>query len=182
MSQLPATASQTAGPYWHLIDFPEWADLLRPGGPNAGYAKGERITLTGRITDGDGAACGDAMVEIWQADPDGAYEAGFHGFGRAATDAEGRFRFHTVKPGAVKGRGNATQAPHITLTIFARGLMQHLVTRLYFAGEALNETDPVLAQVPAARRGTLIAQRTAPGEWTLDIRLQGEGETVFLAV
>lgn len=182
MGTLTATASQTAGPYWHLIDFPEWAHLLREGGPNAGYAKGQRITLTGRITDGDGAPCSDAMVELWQADPEGAYEAGFHGFGRAATDKDGRFTFTTVRPGPVKGRGNATQAPHVTLTIFARGLMQHVVTRLYFAGEALNATDPVLGQVPEARRGTLLARETAPGVWTLDIRLQGEGETVFLAV
>jgi protocatechuate 3,4-dioxygenase, alpha subunit len=179
---LPATASQTAGPYWHMIDFPEWADLLREGGPNAGYDKGERITLTGRVTDGGGAPCTDAMVEIWQADPEGEYESGFHGFGRSATDADGRFRFITVKPGPVKGRGNATQAPHVTISIFARGLLQHVVTRLYFAGERLNETDPVLNQVPAARRSTMIARPDGEGVWSLDIRLQGENETVFLEV
>ena len=83
-----ATASQTAGPYWHMIDFPEWADLLRADGPNAN-ASGERITLTGRITDGDSAPCSDAMVEIWQADPEGRYDGEFHGFGRCATDANG---------------------------------------------------------------------------------------------
>lgn len=177
-----ATASQTAGPYWHLIDFPEWADLLRANGPNAGFTGGERIILTGRITDGDGAPCSDAMVEIWQADPEGSYEGAFHGFGRCATDAEGRFRFVTVKPGPVRGRGNATQAPHVTLTLFARGLLTHLTTRLYFAGEALNATDPVLAAVPEARRGTLVAQPVGGGEWRLDIRLQGENETVFLEV
>ena len=177
-----ATASQTAGPYWHLIDHPEWADLLRPDGPNAGFAGGERILLTGRVTDGDGAPCGDTMVEIWQADPDGSYDGAFHGFGRCATDKDGRFRFVTVKPGPVRGRGNATQAPHVTLTLFARGLLTHLTTRLYFAGEALNATDPVLASVPAARRGTLVAQPAGGGEWRLDIRLQGEGETVFLEV
>ncbi len=182
MSSLPATASQTAGPYWALIEFPGWADLLRPGGPNAGYDKGERITLTGRVTDGDGAPAADAMVELWQADPEGSYESGFHGFGRSATDSDGIFRFATVKPGAVKGRGNATQAPHITLTIFARGLMRQVVTRCYFAGEALNEADPVLNAVPAERRGTLVARPAGPGEWRLDIRLQGENETVFLEV
>jgi protocatechuate 3,4-dioxygenase alpha subunit len=181
-TRLVATASQTVGPYWALIEHPEWADLLRDGGPNAGYDKGERITLTGRITDGDGAPCTDAMVELWQADPEGGYDAGFHGYGRSNTDAEGRFRFATVKPGPVKGRGNATQAPHVTLTIFARGLLQHLVTRLYFAGETLNETDPVLNQVPEARRGTLVAQAKGQGVWNLDIRLQGENETVFLEV
>lgn len=177
-----ATASQTAGPYWHLIDFPAWADLLRADGPNAGFTAGERILLTGRITDGDGAPCSDAMVEIWQADPEGRYEGEFHGFGRCATDAEGRFRFVTVRPGPVRGRGNATQAPHVTITIFARGLLTHLTTRLYFAGEALNATDPVLLAVPEGRRGTLVAQPLGAGEWRLDIRLQGEGETVFLEV
>jgi protocatechuate 3,4-dioxygenase, alpha subunit len=178
----PATAHQTAGPYWHMIDFPEWADLLRADGPNAG-AQGERVTLTGRITDGDGAAVVDGLVEIWQAGPDGAYESGFHGFGRCATDGEGRFRFTTVKPGPVPGLGNATQAPHITITLFARGLMRHVVTRAYFQGETLNATDPVLAMVEdPARRATLVAKPAGDGVWTLDIVLQGEGETVFLDV
>lgn len=174
-----ATASQTAGPFWHLIDVPAWADLLRADGPNAG-AGGERITLAGRITDGDGAAVGDAMVEIWQADAEGRYDGAFQGFGRCATDAEGRFRFTTIKPGPVAGRGNALQAPHVALSIFARGLLAHVTTRLYFAGEALNATDPLLALVPEARRGTLIAREAEPGLWTLDIRLQGADETVFL--
>jgi protocatechuate 3,4-dioxygenase alpha subunit len=171
-----ATAHQTAGPYWHLIDFPEWADATRFG------AEGRRITLTGTIRDGDGSLVTDAMVEIWHADPAGRYDAEFQGFGRCRTDAEGRFRFTTLKPGPVPGRGNTMQAPHVQIAIFARGLMQHLITRLYFAGEALNETDPLLARVPAARRPTLIARETAPDTWTLDIRLQGEGETVFFEV
>jgi protocatechuate 3,4-dioxygenase alpha subunit len=178
---MSATASQTAGPYWHLIDFPAWADLLRQDGPNAGIA-GERITLTGRITDGDGAPCPDAMVEIWQADPDGSYEGAFHGFGRCATDAAGTFRFTTLKPGPVRGKGNAFQAPHVAIAIFARGLLKQLVTRLYFAGEALNEQDPILAAIAPARRGTLVAQPDGAGTWRLDIRLQGENETVFLEV
>jgi len=177
----PATASQTAGPYWHMIDFPAWADLLRAEGPNAGAA-GERITLAGVITDGAGAVVPDAMVELWQADPKGSYDGAFHGFGRCATDAQGRFCFMTLKPGAVPGPGNSTQAPHITLTIFARGLMSGLVTRAYFAGDARLAEDPILARVPETRRGTLIARPTGQGEWQLDIRLQGEGETVFLTV
>lgn len=176
-----ATASQTAGPYWHLIDFPAWADLLRADGPNA-KAEGERIVLAGRVLDGDGAPCTDTMVELWQAGPDGLYDGAFHGYGRCATDAAGEFRFVTLKPGAVRAEGNAFQAPHATLTLFARGLLRQLVTRLYFAGEALNEQDPVLAMVPAARRGTLVARPDGPGTWRLDIRLQGEGETVFLEV
>lgn len=178
----PATAHQTAGPYWHMIDFPEWADLLRADGPNAG-AQGERITLTGRITDGDGAPVVDGLVEIWQAGADGQYEAGFHGFGRCATDNDGRYRFTTLKPGPVPGLGNATQAPHITVTLFARGLMKHVVTRAYFEGEALNAADPVLAMVgDPARRATLVAKLAGGGVWTLDIVLQGAGETVFLDV
>jgi protocatechuate 3,4-dioxygenase alpha subunit len=177
-----ATASQTAGPFWHMIDFPEWADLLRADGPNAGAA-GDRIILTGRITDGDGAVVPDAMVEIWQAGADGRYDSGFHGFGRCATDADGVYRFVTLKPGAVAGPGNSTQAPHITIAIFARGLMAGVTTRAYFAGDALLADDPVLALVQQARRSTLIArEQDEAGIWRLDIRLQGEGETVFLAV
>jgi protocatechuate 3,4-dioxygenase alpha subunit len=122
------------------------------------------------------------MVEIWQAGPEGSYDGAFHGFGRCATDRDGGFRFTTVKPGPVRGRGNATQAPHVTISIFARGLLTHLTTRLYFAGEALNATDPVLLAVPEARRATLVAQPAGDGTWRLDIRLQGEGETVFLEV
>jgi protocatechuate 3,4-dioxygenase alpha subunit len=176
-----ATASQTAGPYWHLIDFPEWADLTRANGPNAGIA-GQRVELVGRITDGTGAPVVDGMVEIWQADPKGSYDEPFHGFGRAATNELGEFRFVTLKPGPVPGRGNATQAPHIMVSIFARGLMRQLVTRAYFAGEPLNETDPLLSAVDPARRGTLVATNTGGDVWRMDIVLQGAGETVFLEV
>ena len=176
-----ATASQTAGPYWHMIDFPEWADLTRADGPNADIA-GERIVLTGRITDGAGDSCPDAMVEIWQAGPDGSYDGGFHGFGRCATDGDGVYRFVTLKPGAAQGLGNQVQAPHVVISVFARGLMSQVITRIYFAGEALNETDQVLNLVPEARRGTMVARPAGLGEWRLDIRLQGEGETVFLEV
>jgi protocatechuate 3,4-dioxygenase alpha subunit len=176
-----ATASQTAGPYWHMIDFPEWADLLRAGGPNAGAA-GERIILTGRITDGDGAAVADAMVEVWQAGADGRYDGDFHGFGRCATDGDGVYRFVTLMPGAVAGPGNSTQAPHIVIAIFARGLMAGVMTRAYFAADPRLEDDPILAMVPAARRATVLARQEQPGTWRLDIRLQGEGETVFFAV
>lgn len=176
-----ATSSQTAGPYWHLIDFPEWADLTRPDGPNAGI-RGQRVELVGRITDGTGAPVADGMVEIWQADPAGCYDEPFHGFGRCATTEAGEFRFVTLKPGPVPGRGNAMQAPHIMVSIFARGLMRQLVTRAYFAGEALNETDPLLNAVHPARRGTLMAAPTGGDVWRLDIVLQGGGETVFLDV
>lgn len=176
-----ATASQTAGPYWHMIDFPEWADLLRADGPNASAA-GQRIVLGGRITDGTGAPVPDAMVEIWQADPEGRYGSAFHGFGRCATDAQGQYRFVTLKPGVVPGPGNGSQAPHVTISIFARGLMRALVTRAYFAGDALLADDPILALVPEARRASMLAQRAGGEEWRLDIRLQGENETVFLDI
>ena len=175
MDPLIATASQTIGPFWHLISHAEWADLTRFG------AAGERITLTGQITDGAGAPIPDACVEIWQSDPPA--DEKFPGFGRTRSDEQGKFQFTTIRPGPVAGRGNAQQAPHIVIAIQARGLMQALVTRAYFAGEALNATDPVLGLIAdPARRATLIAQAEGAGVWRLDIRLQGEGETVFLAV
>jgi protocatechuate 3,4-dioxygenase alpha subunit len=168
-----ATSSQTIGPYWHLIYHPEWADLTRFG------ADGERIVVSGTVTDGAGAPVTDACVELWQSDP--AASAAFPAFGRCATDAAGQFRFVTLKPGPVAGRGNALQAPHLAVTLLARGILIGLRTRIYFAGEALNETDPLLASIDdPARRATLIARPDGPGAWRLDIRLQGEGETVFL--
>jgi protocatechuate 3,4-dioxygenase alpha subunit len=172
---MPSTASQTAGPFWHLLQDTGWADLTRFG------AEGERIVLTGRIVDGGGAPVTDACVEIWQADPPASDR--FQGFGRAGTDADGRFRFVTLRPGPVRGRGNAQQAPHIAVQIFARGLLRGLATRAYFAGEALNATDPLLASIEdPERRATLIAQADGAGAWRLDIRLQGEAETVFLDI
>jgi len=189
---LVASAHQTAGPYWHLVDFPEWADTTRHFA-DAIPEGAERVILTGTVTDGDGAPVTDALVEIWHADPAGHYpdQAGdptaFQGYGRCATDKAGRFRFTTLKPGPVPvgphARANAMQAPHVALALFARGLLQHLSTRLYFEGEALNATDPLLNAVPEARRGTLIAKAAAGGgTWTLDLRLQGENETVWMAV
>ncbi len=172
---MPATASQTIGPYWHLLEDKDWADLTRFG------ATGERIVLTGQVIDGGGSPVADACVEIWQADPPTSDH--FQGFGRAGTDRNGVFRFVTLKPGPVQGRGNAQQAPHIAIQIFARGLLRGLSTRVYFAAEALNETDPLLASIEdPARRATLIARPDGPGAWRLDIRLQGEAETVFLDV
>lgn len=182
--QAIATASQTAGPYWHLIDHPEWADLLRADGPNAGLHAAP-IELTGLVTDGAGMPVTDALIEIWQADAEGRYDGAFHGFGRCATDQAGRYRFVTLKPGPVPaaGGGNAPQAPHVALSIFARGLLRQLFTRLYFEGEPLNGTDPLLNAIPEPeRRATLIAKPDAEGRWVLDLRLQGEGETVFLEV
>ncbi len=173
---MSATSSQTIGPFWHGLAHPEWADLTRFGGD------GERITVAGVVTDGLDQAVTDACVEIWQSDPAAGEQ--FPGFGRCATDAEGRFRFTTYKPGATPTLpgGNSLQAPHLALTIFARGLLHHLCTRFYFEGEALNETDPLLSTLSLADRATLVARHEGEGAWRLDIRLQGEGETVFLDV
>ncbi len=169
------TASQTIGPYWHIIEDKALADLTRFG------AEGERIELTGRVLDGDGNPCSDACIEIWQTDPPSSET--FPGWGRANTDASGTFRLTTLKPGPVAGRGNTQQAPHIAICILSRGLMHHLVTRAYFQNEALNETDPLLVSIEdPAQRATLIAIPEAAGVWRLDIRLQGENETVFLDV
>lgn len=175
-----ATPSQTIGPYWHLLLDPSWADLTRFGA--AGVAGAEVITLTGRITDGSGAVVSDACVEIWQASP--PVTAKFDGFGRSATDAAGMFRFTTLRPGPVPGvpGANVQQAPHVALTILARGITKALMTRIYFAGDAGHDTDPVLCLVPPDRRATMVARQAAPGVWHLDIALQGDGETVFLDV
>ena len=173
---MSATASQTIGPFWHGLAFPEWADLTRFGGA------GERITVAGVVTDGAGQPVTDGCVEIWQPDP--APADTFPGFGRCATDAEGRYRFTTYKPGPVPTSpgGNSLQAPHLAVTIFARGLLTHVCTRFYFEGEALNQSDPLLSSLPAADRATLVAKREGDSAWRLDIRLQGEGETVFLDI
>ena len=169
-----ATASQTIGPYWHLIDDASWADLTRFG-PEGG----ETIVLQGLIRDGEGAPVADAAVEIWQSDPPASDQ--FTAFGRSRTDGDGLFRFVTLKPGPVAGLGNAQQAPHVAVSIFARGLLQAVRTRLYFENEPLNETDPVLSLIEdATRRRTLIARKVAADTWQLDIRLQGEDETVFM--
>jgi protocatechuate 3,4-dioxygenase, alpha subunit len=168
-----ATASQTIGPYWHLIEDPTWADLTRFG------ADGEKIVLTGTVTDGSGNRVSDAAIEIWQTSP--AASENFPAFGRCRTDADGAFRFTTLMPGPVAGPGNAQQAPHIAIAIFARGLLKALTTRLYFQDEPLNKTDPVLSLIEdTARRRTLIARPVGPNAWTFDIRLQGENETVFM--
>jgi protocatechuate 3,4-dioxygenase alpha subunit len=168
------TASQTIGPYWHLLEDPSWSDLTRFG------AQGELITVEGHVYDGAGAPMTDACVEIWQASP--ASSEIFPGFGRAATDAQGKFSFRTIKPEAVPGPGNAWQAPHLAVTIMARGLLLHVGTRLYFEGEPANAQDPILALVEPARRATLLARQKAPGVWHLDVHMQGEQETVFFEV
>jgi protocatechuate 3,4-dioxygenase alpha subunit len=190
--RLVPTASQTAGPYFSIgLVHPEWGDLTA-----GGKAAGERIRIEGRVLDGDGPVA-DALVEIWQANAAGRYahaedrqakplDRHFRGFGRSATDKEGRYRFLTVRPGPVPGWGNTLQAPHVSIAVFARGLLKQVATRLYFPGEKLNDTDPVLNLVEDLRRGTLIANEAAQDGgvklYCFDIVLQGERETVFFDV
>ena len=183
-----ATASQTVGPYFSIGFEPLYrADIA---GPNV---KGERIRLRGRVYDGNGAPVPDALLEIWQANAAGRYnhpedsrdlplDPGFLGFGRVATDAAGGFEFSTVKPGCVPGPDGKPQAPHLLMSVFMRGILKRAVSRVYFEGEPANADDLVLSCVPPPRRGTLLARAEGPGIWRWDVRMQGDGETVFFAV
>jgi protocatechuate 3,4-dioxygenase, alpha subunit len=169
--------------------FPEAHYVLNLSSPT-GTPEGEVIEITGCVYDAKGAIVPDAMIEIWQANAAGRYaslddtreevalDPHFIGFGRASTSAEGIYRFRTVRPGRVPGPGNSLQAPHIAVSVFARGVLKRLATRIYFSDGEGNDVDPVLNVVPAARRATLIAERRDAG-WWLDIRLGGENETVF---
>ncbi len=183
--------SQTAGPFFHL-GLTTTRSVLRIAESGA---ERERVSLTCRLLDGDGNPVNDAMIEIWQADANGKYnhpddtqertaDPSWFGFGRAATGEDGSCRFETIKPGRVAGPGNALQAPHLTLAIFARGMLKQLYTRVYFAGDASNGGDPILALVPLPRRETLLAQPDEAGSesWKFDIHLQGDQETVFFDV
>ncbi|MEI5664910.1 protocatechuate 3,4-dioxygenase subunit alpha [Bosea sp. CCNWLW174] len=196
---LKESASQTAGPYVHIGLAPGAAgfDIYRQelgqiiAGPDV---PGERIRVEGLVYDGTGAPVKDILLEAWQADANGIYPhpedprhaevaAGFRGWGRIITDFDsGLWSFETIKPGPVRGRNNRVMAPHISLWLVSRGINIGLNTRMYFDDED-NSADPVLGLVEQEnRRRTLIAKRTAPGVYRFDIRLQGEGETVFLDV
>jgi protocatechuate 3,4-dioxygenase alpha subunit len=185
MGALGPTPSQTVGPFFSCgLARRETVELAPPG------VSGERVTVEGRVIDGDGVGVADALLELWQANAQGRYahpedtqdrplEPAFRGFGRVSTDGNGRFRFTTIKPGPVPGLGGAMQAPHIAVSLFARGLQRRLVTRLYFPGNSLSE-DQVLARVPLERRQTLDArQGEGPGALVWDVVLQGPDETVF---
>lgn len=200
---LPETPSQTAGPYVHIGLAPGAAGFSIFGrelgqdiaGP---HAAGERIRVEGHILDAAGAPLRDALIEVWQANAAGIHphpddpraaeaEAGFRGWGRVLTDFDtGLFGFDTVKPGAVPGPGGRMQAPHLSFWIVARGINLGLHTRMYFADEAAaNDVDPVLGLIEqTGRRATLIAAREggAPPVYRFDIRLQGDGETVFFDI
>lgn len=181
----PTTPSQTVGPFFAL-------GLPWDGGPHAvGPGTPGAITLFGVVRDGAGALIPDHLIETWQADPDGRFAdlhgyggpsrlAGFRGWARCGHETgDGSFAIVTVKPGPVPGPGGAAQAPHLAVALFARGMVEHLFTRVYFADEPeANAADPVLAGVPAARRPTLLAE-PVPGGYRWDIRVQGPGETVF---
>jgi len=164
--------SQTIGPFFHFCLTADSA-LGSLAGPDA---KGERIRLRFRLLDGDGAPVPDGMLELWQADTAGQYG----GFGRLATDSDGVCLFDTVYP----GRAPDGKASHISVSVFARGLLDRLCTRVYFEGDPALDGDPVLALVPEDRRQTLIARRDAEdrAQWNFDIRLQGEQETVFFDI
>ncbi len=188
---LVPSPSQTVGPYFHL-----GLTTKRSVGWLAGPdAKGERVRLICRVFDGDGVPVPDAMIEVWQANADGKYDhpedtrekaldPAFHGFGRMPTTQDGSCVFETIRPGRVPGRDNALQAPHLNLSIFARGLLKRLVTRVYFASAVANQEDPVLALVPVGRRNTLMAHPDPEhsGVWYFDIHLCGDQETVFFDV
>jgi protocatechuate 3,4-dioxygenase, alpha subunit len=184
---LPATTSQTVGPFFQLGCAPLYrTELAGPG------VSGERVIIQGRVLDGDGQAVPDAVLEVWQADASGEYaqrvgldakagEGAFFGFGRIPTDANGNFHFSTIKPGCVGAPDGTRQAPHILVSVFARGLLTRLVTRIYFPEEPLNESDFVLSKVEAGRRGTLMAKPVSGSselrEW--NVILQSADETVF---
>lgn len=178
---LGATASQTVGPFFHLAGNMDLGCVARPGVP------GERIRLTCRVFDGDGVPVPDALIELWQADSHGIYgDPAFGGFGRLASDENGVCVFETVRPGRVAEKDGVlhtkTQAPHINLIVFARGLLKQLYTRIYFAGDPFNEHDAILAMIPTERRATLIAQAASSDTWTFEIHLCGDRETVFFDI
>jgi protocatechuate 3,4-dioxygenase alpha subunit len=182
---LQQTTAQTFGPYFH-IGLRPIAIAIPAGAP--------KIVIRGRVTDGDGKPVGDAAIETWQADPAGKYPSqppegsalgasNLGALGRVPTDADGRFEIVTFKPGRVAAPDGAPapalQAPHLLVCIGLRGLLKHLVTRMYFPGDAGNGEDVVLNLVQPDRRATLIARAAAPGELQWDIVLQGPNETVF---
>ncbi|MGH9682538.1 MAG: protocatechuate 3,4-dioxygenase subunit alpha [Candidatus Acidiferrales bacterium] len=183
----PSTPSQTVGPFFHLA-----LQKLERNDIAASATSGERITIRGRVLDGDGAGVCDAMLELWQADATGDFPepAGVRevseskrsrGFGRVFMDANGGFEFTTLKPGRVSGPHGILQSPHIVVMVFSRGLLKPLLSRIYFPDEPSNEEDHILNLIPRERRGTLVARRRHGAgnvlEW--NVILQGDAETVF---
>ena len=187
---LQATTWQTVGPYFHI----GLARLYEAevAGENI---RGQRIQVRCRVVDGDLLPIPDAVVEIWQANADGKYahpddtqdtpqEPGFRGYGRIPTDENGCLQFSTIKPGAVPGPDGKLQAPHLLVNVMMRGLLKGLVTRMYFADEPLNATDPILLLVDPARRATLLLNPVPgrPDVFAWEIHMQGDHETVFFEI
>jgi protocatechuate 3,4-dioxygenase alpha subunit len=176
----PLTPSQTVGPFFGIgLPYEKGNELVEPATAGA-------VRIEGQVIDGNGDPVPDALIEIWQPDQRGSFRTTASGkatgFGRSRTDSEGVFSFTAVKPGATPAPDGRRQAPHLNVTVFARGLLRHLVTRMYFPDEVqANQDDPVLTQVEPERRQTLIAEN-AGGLLRFDIRLQGERETVFFAI
>jgi protocatechuate 3,4-dioxygenase alpha subunit len=184
----PTTPSQTVGPYFAIgLPWERGPFAVPEDTPGA-------IRIVGTVYDGAGNAVPDALIETWQADAEGRFAdlhgyggpselTGFRGYARSGEeDGDGSFEIVTIKPGTVPGLEGATQAPHIDVSVFARGMLHRCVTRVYFADEVeANASDPVLARVPEDRRSTILAEPVEAG-YRFDIRLQGEGETVFFAV
>ena len=184
------TASQTVGPFFHLelIDHGSLGQMAGEGAP------GPRVRLHCRVLDGDGVPVPDAMIELWQANAEGKYDhpedmqakqvdAAFHGFGRLPTSDDGTCTFDTIKPGRLPCPDGRPQAPHINVSVFARGLLKRLTTRIYFGGDPANDEDMVLALVPAERRHTLMARMdSTDSSWRFEVRLCGDNETVFFDV
>ena len=184
---LPETPSQTIGPFFAVgLPWPDGPDVVPAGTPGA-------VLIGGQVVDGAGDPVPDALVETWQADPDGRFAhpddpsgpatSGFRGFGRCATDADGRWAIRTLKPGPLPVPGGGVEAPHLNLSVFARGLLNRLVTRVYFPDEAdANAADPLLASIAdPAVRARLVAVADGDG-LRFDIHLQGTQETPFLAI
>ena len=186
MSEL-LTPSQTVGPYFSMrLPFPEGPYVVPADKPGA-------ITIYGRLIDGAGDPIPDGLIETWQADPDGRFahpddprgpvpdgDLAFRGFGRCPTGRDGTWKIVTLKPGALPFGDGRTEAPHIDVSVFSRGMLDRSVTRIYFPDEAVaNEADPVLQMVPAERRATLMAVPAGAGYLRFDIRMQGQNETVF---
>ncbi len=181
----PPTASQTVGPFFSIGLSPNYCEEIA-----AKDAQENGMTVRGRLLDRDGEAVPDAVLEIWRADAGGGQGGPSNasradgiplGFGRIATNERGEFRFSAQKPPKIQNPDGKLQAPHFVVLVFMRGLLRHLVTRMYFAGEAANTEDAVLQIVPEERRSTLLAQPSAKveTEWEWDIHLQGDRETVF---
>lgn len=183
---LRMTGSQTVGPFFKIgLSWLYRADI-------GGSARaGERVRIRGVVYDGDGLPIPDAVIEIWQADAQGRYatspdgqataEAELMGFGRVPTDAHGAYELRTVKPGPVPHPSGSLQAPHLSVTVFMRGLLKPVCSRLYFPDEPSNAQDPVLLAVPEARRATLIARKGPENVLEWDVRMQGANETVFFS-